>query len=867
TRLDAGATRSAHPLIGRRAVLDRLARAFDGVTAGASAAVTLVGPAGIGKSHLAETALDQLRARARVVRSVAPRYTDAHPFRAIAEVLRALLGVDADATPDAVAAALRRRITQLDARAQAQDAFLSIDALLDPTATREGLRDRLGSLAAALDLPDLAAGIDPRSVAPAVRAFVEACAHDAPLVICFEDAHALCDASLAVVEELVAEAVDAPVFIVCVARPPLLTRAPQWGAFGAHARIDLGPLPPHEAEAVVRQALPGAAKAVVQALTARAAGNPLFLRELGLAHAEGDAALPATVGAVMQARIDRLPPASQTILRAAAIFGRSFWAEGAARLAGRRDDLAGVLDALAQGRFIEPDSPSVITGLAQWRFAQPLMQEVVLAGVGSRAGRALHARAALWLSDEVPRRDERLAWIARHLDAAGDSARAATLWLQAAAQATAAHAPAEAAQATRAALRADDIAPGALTGVRRAQAEADLAQFAFLSGALDEAAARLDRALDTDLPVLERAGWLRLRAEIDEARSALPEARARLAEVRSLLAGIDPDASAEVRHLVARDEAWLAIRDGAYVQADAILQAALTTVAPAAQASRASLSNLLGVAAAGRGEAEGAQRWYRAALIAARAADDQATVASICLNLGNLAVDHNDYPAGVEWYAQVIRARARQGNRSGLARAYGNLGTLHAMLAEYDKAARYLNEAIRIRARTGHVESAVYAANLGEVYLKQGRLDDAGPHLERAIEQCRSGTAPGYLLPDALRGLAELRLAQHAIDAAVDAAREALDLAEASGDRPHAGVAGRVLGDALARRGDRAAGAVLDAAIATLEALELPLELGVAYATRARHTNDATQAARLTAQARALLESVNATAELAALSA
>ena len=863
--VDVSASRPVHPLIGRRAELERLARAFEAAMTGGSAAVTLVGPAGMGKSHLAETAMDQQRARARVVRSAAPRYADAHPYRAIAEVLRAVLGVAPDATPEAVAAALSSRICELDATADAQDAFLSIDALLDPTAARDLLRDRRGSLAAALDLPALAAGIDPRSVAPAVRAFVEASARRAPLVICFEDAHALCDASLAVVEELIAEAMDAPVFILCVARPPLLARAPRWGAFGAHTRVDLGPLPAHAAEAVVRQALPGATKAVVQAVTARAAGNPLFLRELALAHAEGDAALPATVGAVMQARIDRLDPQTQEVLRAAAIFGRSFWAEGVARLLRRRDDLSAVFAQLATRRFVQREAPSAIAGLAQWRFAQPLMHEVVLAGVATRAARAQHARAALWLSDEVPDRGERLAWIARHLDAAGDAARAASIWLEAADQATAAHAPAEAAQAIRAALRADDVAPGALTARRRAQAEADLAQFAFTHGALDEAAERLDRALIATVAPLDRARWLRLRAEIDEARSALPAARARLAEVRALLAEIDPATSADIRHMVARDEAWLAIRDGAYVQADAILQAALDGVAPDAQASRGSLSNLLGVAAAGRGEAEVAQTWYRQALVAARGAGDHATAASICLNLGNLAVDQNDYPAGVDWYAQVIRARARQGHRSGLAQAYGNLGTLHAMLAEYEKAARYLNEAIRIRARTGHVESAVYAANLGEVYLKQGRLDDAGPHLERAIEQCRSGTAPGYLLPDALRGLAELRLAQGAIDAAIRAAREAFTLAEASGDRPHAGVAGRVLGDALARQGDVSAGAVLDAAIATLEALELPLELGIAYATRARHCGDPDHASRLRAQARPLLESVNATAELAEL--
>jgi tetratricopeptide (TPR) repeat protein len=346
----------------------------------------------------------------------------------------------------------------------------------------------------------------------------------------------------------------------------------------------------------------------------------------------------------------------------------------------------------------------------------------------------------------------------------------------------------------------------------------------------------------------------------------LSAARTRLAAAEDVLTHLSDAEAAEVRWWLARDAAWLALRDGAYEQAEAQLHAAIETVAERPLA-MAHLCNLLGITAAGQGRADDAQAAYRRALAAARQIDATERIAAISLNLGNLAVDQNDYQAGIEWYGRAIRERAKQGNRSGLARAYANLGTLHGTRAEYVEAARYLEEAIRIRARTGHVESAVYEANLGEVHLRQGRLDAAGPYLERAIAQCRAGIAPGYLLPDALQNLAELRLAQGDAEAAIAAAEEALLLAEDAGNKPHAGIARRVLGEAQASLADPQAAQTLDTAIDVLETLELPLELGNAYAARARITVDPAQAARLRADARALFEAVGATAELARLQA
>lgn len=855
--LRAGPRRAAHALVGRTAELDQIER-----QAALGAAVTLIGPAGIGKSHLADAALDRLRDRFEVVQGPPPGYVDAHPFQAIALVIRSLLGVAEPVGRAGLEAALRARIDALDLRRPASDDFLSIDALLSDAPSAAGLAEHLGGLGAALDLPALAAGVDPRAVPQAVRAFVAASARERPLAIAFDGVHALPDAALVVVEELVAEPPEG-VFVLTTARPALLERSPRWGSFGAHLRLEIGPLPARAAEAVVRQVLPDADPALIADLTQRAAGNPLFLRELGLARCEGEGELPPTVEAVIQARIDRLAPADQQLLRTAAIFGRVFWAVGLARLLGSAEPVEPRLTQLARRRFVEADGPSEVAETTQWRFAHPLLQEVLLAGMRARERRAGHARAALWLSDEVGARDAHLTRIARHLDAAGDPARAAVVWLEAAERATAALAPIDAAQALEAALAAD-AAGGAFGPERRAEVEARLADRRAAEGELDAAAALFERALAAGTDPLSRAHWLRRRAEIDESRSDLDAARARLAEARGLLAGrTDPAAARIVVHLD-RDLAWLAVRDGDNAGAAAILQAALARTAPDDAASRTPLYVLLGVSAARQGEAEAADRWYRQAVAGAEATGNATSLGAAFLNLGNLAVGQGDHPGAIAWYGRAIRVRARQGDRDGLARAYGNLGTVHAMSGEYDRAARYLNEAIRIRTRMGHVESAVYAANLGEVYLKQGRLEAAAPYLERAIAQCRAKTAPGYLLPDALRGLAELRLAQGDPTAARIAAREALDLAEASGDRANAGAARRVLGEALAQLGAPGALAALDEAIATFEALEHPLELGRAYAAKARHVDPASAAA-LQSAARRLFASVNAREELARL--
>ncbi|MCB9547231.1 MAG: CHAT domain-containing protein [Myxococcales bacterium] len=448
-----GAALPTPPLVGRAAELDRLVAGLDGARRrGEAWAATLLGPAGQGKSRLVAAVVERAGEGFLTLRSPSPAYDEVQPFAGIATVLRGLLELG-EARGPALRADLAAALGALEA--PAADGFLSIDALL-AGGERRGLIERLEPLAAVLGLAPSGRAPDPAVVPVALREVVEAVARRQPVLLVFEDVHALPAAALAVVDELVLGPVAGAVAVVCTARPRLLERAPRWGQGPRHLRLDLPPLAPAEAEALLAALLPpDTPPEVRRALAARAEGNPLFARELGLARADGagDDAVPPTVEAVMTARLDRRTPLEREVLRAAATFGRSFWLAGVERLLGRPQGVAAAVAALAAGGFVIRQAQSELADQEEWRFAHALLQAVVEQGTRQRARRAWHGRAALWLAEEVAGGLAHRARIAAHLEAAGDHQRAAEAWLAAAAQAEAGLAPAEAAQALAAAPR------------------------------------------------------------------------------------------------------------------------------------------------------------------------------------------------------------------------------------------------------------------------------------------------------------------------------------------------------------------------------------------------------------------------------
>jgi tetratricopeptide (TPR) repeat protein len=846
-------------LVGRAEALARLEAMFD---RGVGQAVTLLGPAGIGKSRLVEALVARLGARCAVLRGTARPYDRGAGLAAAGDVLRSLLAAEQD-PPLAVEAALDALLARLGQGVAAldPDAILSIDALV----AGEGLGDLSEirpALALALGLPNARAQ-GPGEVPAAVARVLTAAAQERPLLVVFEDLHWMPAAGLAVIEALVEGVAGAPVLVVSTSRPGLADAPPRWFTHPSHEQLTLGPLAERDALTVLRDTLPELDLEALRQMAARAEGNPLFLRELALAHTEGGTSTPPpTVEAVIRGRFDRLPAALQEVLRAGAVLGRLFWPEGVEALLGRPTQ--GALVELGRRRFVSHAPSSPLPGMTAWRFNHALAHEVVYHGIGSRGRAAWHGRAAIWLSDEVPGApDDRWARIAAHRSAAGDSARSAEAWVAAAKYASSGATPVEARAAYEAALREDALAGSALAAAVRAEAETELADLLRGAGQWEAAAAMLDAALAHTPPeAVEAHGErARRRAEIDESMGDLQAARARLADAARRVVP-----TSTVGLMIRRDEAWLLFRDGAYDAAVPVLDAALKDVPEAEHLLAGTVANALGVVHYSRGDYTSADRYYRRARTAFEAAGRADRLQAAYNNLGILAMRQADFEAAAGWFRRAVRLLAVAGDRDGLARAYNNLGSLFGEQGDYPRAARYLRESIQIRERAGHGGLALGYANLGEVFFKQGHQAAAGDHLTRAIDLCRAGKGPGYLLPDACRMLAELRLAEGAIDAAAALAREALELAEASGDAPRAGVAERVLGAVLAADGRAdAAQAHLNSAVAALEALDQPLELAKAYAARAQHAAEPEARRADLARARALFVEVGAQVELAAL--
>src|SRR5262249_2824039 len=124
-----------------------------------------------------------------------------------------------------------------------------------------------------------------------------------------------------------------------------------------------------------------APEAVVRAVE-QSAGNALFLEELIRSIAEGDSAggqaAPETVVAMVQARIGRFEAGPRRAVRAAAVFGQTFWKGGVAVVLGLPKSAAQVeewLSVLAAAEVIEPRSDSYLAGEQEYGFRHALVRD------------------------------------------------------------------------------------------------------------------------------------------------------------------------------------------------------------------------------------------------------------------------------------------------------------------------------------------------------------------------------------------------------------------------------------------------------------------------------------------------------------
>jgi|SRR5215211_272776 len=386
--------RPSLPMVGREAELALLREAFERTIAAQSCElVTVVGPAGIGKSRLAKEFADATREEAAVVVGRCLSYGEGLTFWPLREVVEQLAGMDA----------LER----------SEEAQAKIARLLPEDDDKDAVVERL---AGALGLSEMAAY--PTEIAWAVRKLLEVSAEEQPLVVLLEDVHWAEPTFLELVRYLAATIRGVPVLIVAVARTELLEAHPEFAAGAAGARgVELQPLSQAESSALVEHLIGDTAAAADLSGRAFAAGggNPLFVEELvhmvvdehqrkggdeGLSGIGDLSALsvPPTIHALLAARLDRLEAAERDVVEAAAVVGRSFGG-GAVLELGRGDDRSELdrrLSALASKDLIQPDGGR-FAGEETFSFKHVLLRDVAYQRILKEVRSDLHERFANWL--------------------------------------------------------------------------------------------------------------------------------------------------------------------------------------------------------------------------------------------------------------------------------------------------------------------------------------------------------------------------------------------------------------------------------------------------------------------------------------
>jgi serine/threonine protein kinase/tetratricopeptide (TPR) repeat protein len=273
-----------------------------------------------------------------------------------------------------------------------------------------------------------------------------------PVVIHVEDIHWADDRSFDLINSLVRENDKLPLFVICMARPSLYERRPQWGEGQRfHEKIQLEPLSQLSSRRLVRELLkkmPEVPAELRDLVVERADGNPFYIEELIKALIDdgvivkGQATwsvdrtrlstvrVPATLTGVLQSRLDGLPVELQQLLQRVSVVGRAFWQSAALHLSGEEgldaDELQTMLDDLRSREMILRREQSSFAGTVEYVFRHAILRDVTYETLVPRQRRALHKLTGDWLLEVGGERaGEHTLLVAEHYERAGEPVLAA----------------------------------------------------------------------------------------------------------------------------------------------------------------------------------------------------------------------------------------------------------------------------------------------------------------------------------------------------------------------------------------------------------------------------------------------------------
>ena len=417
------------PLVGRDEEIDLLLRRWARAKGGEGQIVLVSGEAGLGKSRITAEFEERLHAEPhlRTRYFCSPNHQDSALFPVIDQLGRAA-GFALDDPP----ASKLEKLEALLVRTAQPDEYVTLLAELMSLPASEGR-----------PLPNLTPQRKKERTLEALIGRLEGLAHVQPVVTIWEDAHWLDPTSRELLDLTVEHVRSLPVLLIVTFRPPL--QPPPWAGQPQVSVLALSRLDRRDCTTLITQIAGGKSlpDEVVFAIADRTDGVPLFVEELtksvlerGLLREENDRyvldrpleplAIPATLHALLLARLDRLVSA-RGVAQIGAAIGRQFsyvLLRAVSRLPeGELQTALGQLVAseLVFQRGAPPD--------AVYSFKHALVQDAAHGTLLRKARQQLHAQIASALEAHSPEIIEsHPELLAQHYAEAGLVERAVAFW-------------------------------------------------------------------------------------------------------------------------------------------------------------------------------------------------------------------------------------------------------------------------------------------------------------------------------------------------------------------------------------------------------------------------------------------------------
>jgi class 3 adenylate cyclase/tetratricopeptide (TPR) repeat protein len=389
--------------------------------------VTILGSPGVGKSRLLAEFADVVGEGGSVHWGRCLSYGEGITYWPVTEIVKSTAGILRSYDRDATAEKLGSFLEQL-----------RIDDL-------DELRTITAALSNLIGIPTSPSGTNVTSeISQAelhwgIRRALQLLSATRPVALVFEDLHWAEATLLELLAYVAADDVDAPIALVCSARPDLAETSPGFlGDEGRRRTVALDTLDERQAAALLTELLGDeelAQTPFARALIANAGGNPLFLeetvrtlRDRGLVDLErwrhedvDQLPVPTSVQGLISSRLDQLGSGDKRLAHNAAVVGAVFWAGAVGHLGagdeGPAPDLAG-LATLERRDFVLHSAVSTIANEEEYAFKHILMRDVAYGQIPKGRRAQLHVRFADWVTVLPGSADEFVEIVAWHLEQA-----------------------------------------------------------------------------------------------------------------------------------------------------------------------------------------------------------------------------------------------------------------------------------------------------------------------------------------------------------------------------------------------------------------------------------------------------------------